>query len=67
VRDYPRIFSRTQLVAVIGTAGGPLLLGALYDVFGSYEVPYAAAAACSLTGAIILALGGPATAPASDA
>jgi MFS family permease len=67
VRDYPRIFSRTQLVAVIGTAGGPLLLGALYDVFGSYEVPYAAAAACSLTGAIILALGGPATAPTSDA
>jgi MFS family permease len=67
VRDYPRIFSRTQLVAVIGTAGGPLLLGALYDVFGSYEVPYAAAAACSLTGAIILAFGGPATAPASDA
>jgi MFS family permease len=67
VRDYPRIFSRTQLVAVIGTAGGPLLLGALYDVFGSYEVPYAAAAACSLTGAVILALGGPATAPTSAA
>jgi MFS family permease len=67
VRDYPRIFSRTQLVAVIGTAGGPLLLGALYDVFGSYEVPYAVAAACSLTGAIVLALGGPATAPTTDA
>ncbi len=67
VRDYPRIFSRTQLVAVIGTAGGPLLLGALYDVFGSYEVPYAAAAACSLTGAIVLSLSGPATAPTSDA
>jgi MFS family permease len=61
VRDYPRIFSRTQLVAVIGTAGGPLLLGALYDVFGSYEVPYAVAAACSLTGAFVLSLGGPAT------
>ena len=41
VRDYPRIFSRTQLVAVVGTAGGPLLLGSLYDVFGSYRVPYA--------------------------
>lgn len=67
VRDYPRIFSRTQLVAVIGTAGGPLLLGALYDVFGSYEVPYAVAAACSFTGAIVLAFGGPATAPAGDA
>jgi MFS family permease len=67
VRDYPRIFSRTQLVAVVGTAGGPLLLGALYDVSGSYEVPYAAAAACSLTGAVVLALAGPATVPTGDA
>jgi MFS family permease len=55
VRDYPRIFSRTQLIAIIGTAGGPLLLGALYDVAGSYRVPYAAAAACSLVGAFVLA------------
>lgn len=62
VRDYPRIFSRTQLVAVIGTAGGPLLLGSLYDVFGSYRVPYAVAASCSLAGAVVLSLGGPATA-----
>ncbi len=67
VRDYPRIFSRTQLVAVVGTAGGPLLLGALYDVFGSYQVPYAVAAACSLTGAFVLSLGGPATVTGSDA
>jgi MFS family permease len=62
VRDYPRIFSRTQLVAVAGTAGGPLLLGALYDVAGSYRLPYTVAAACSLAGAFVLSLGGPATA-----
>ena len=59
VRDYPRIFSRTQLVAVAGTAGGPLLLGALYDVAGSYRLPYTAAAACSLVGAVVMSLGGP--------
>ncbi len=63
VRDYPRLFSRTQLVAVLGTAGGPLVLGALYDVFGSYRMPYAVAASCSLLGAVVLALGGPATVP----
>jgi len=61
VRDYPRLFSRAQLVAVVGTAGGPLLLGALFDVFGSYRVPYAIAAGCSLAGAVVLSLGGPAT------
>ena len=51
VRDYPRIFSRTQLYAVIGTAGGPWLLGVLYDVSDSYQLPYAVAGACSLLGA----------------
>ncbi len=61
VRDYPRIFSRTQLYSITGTAGGPLLLGALYDVGGSYRLPYAAAAACSIAGAFALSLGGPAT------
>ena len=61
VRDYPRIFSRTQLIAITGTAGGPLLLGALYDVAGSYRLPYAAAAACSLVGAFVLATAGPTT------
>ncbi len=61
VRDYPRIFSRTQLYAVIGTAGGPVLLGALYDVSDAYRLPYAVAGACSLLGAVALALAGPAT------
>ncbi len=61
VRDYPRIFSRSQLYGVVGTAGGPLLLGALYDVSGSYQTPYMIAAGCSLAGAFALSLGGPAT------
>ncbi len=61
VRDYPRIFSRSQFVAVAGTAGGPLLIGWLFDVAGSYRIPYAVAACCSLAGAVVLSLGGPAT------
>lgn len=61
VRDYPRIFSRSQLVAVIGTAGGPILLGSLHDLTGTYVVAYVVAAGCSLSGAVVLSLGGPAT------
>ncbi len=61
VRDYPRIYARSQFVGVIGTAGGPLLIGWLFDVAGSYRIPYLAAASCSLLGALILAQGGPAT------
>jgi MFS family permease len=61
VVDYPRIFSRSQLVAVFGTAGGPLVLGVLRDEAGGYRTSYIVAAACTLAGAAVLASGGPAT------
>ena len=35
---------------MVGTAGGPLLLGWLYDNAGGYETSYLVAAACSLLG-----------------
>ncbi len=63
VRDYPRLFSRSQFVAVVGTAGGPLLIGWLFDLAGSYRIPYLAAAGCALLGALILGQAGPATVP----
>jgi MFS family permease len=66
VRDYPSIFGRSQLYAVLGTAGGPFVIGALYDVAGSYRVPYAVAASLSLAGAIVLSVGGPATVAAHE-
>ncbi|MGB0112946.1 MAG: MFS transporter [Ilumatobacteraceae bacterium] len=66
VRDYPRLFSRSQLVAVTGTAGGPLVLGSLYDVAGSYRIPYIVAACCSVAGAFVLSMGGPATVAADE-
>jgi MFS family permease len=61
VRDYPRIFSRSQFVTMFGTAGGPLLLGLLRDNAGGYRTSYLVAAACSIVGAGVLAWGGPAT------
>ena len=44
VLDYPRIFSRSQFFTMFGTAGGPLLLGWLYDNAGGYETSYLVAA-----------------------
>lgn len=61
VLDYPRIFGRNQFISMVGTAGGPLLLGWLYDNAGGYRTSYLVAAACSLTGALILSTAGPAT------
>jgi MFS family permease len=63
VRDYPRIFSRIQFLCILGTAGGPLLLGWLFDNAGGYTTSYLVAAACSLAGSLVLAAGGPATVP----
>jgi MFS family permease len=63
VLDYPRIFSRNQFLCIVGLAGGPLLLGWLYDNGGGYRSSYLVAAACSLVGSLVLASGGPATVP----
>ncbi len=53
VRDYPRIFSLSQLIMTIGVAVGPFLLGALRDLF-SYRVSYLVAAGVSVAGSLIL-------------
>ena len=60
VRDYPTIFGRSQAIGIIGVAGGPLLIGWLFDLFGSYRVPYTVAAVLCAVGAGILASAGPA-------
>lgn len=65
VRDYPRIFSRTQLYTAFGTAGGPLLLGWLRDGAGGYRTSYLVAAVLSLTGAVVLSYSGPTTVTSS--
>ena len=66
VRDYPKIYSRSQFIAVIGVAGGPFLLGWLYDLSGSYRLPYLTAAGCCVVGTVVLAAGGPATVLADE-
>ena len=48
VREYPRIYSFSQLLSTLGVALGPALLGVLYDVTGGYAVPYLAAGVASL-------------------
>jgi MFS family permease len=66
VLDYPRLFSRSQLVSTFGVAGGPLLLGWLHDVAGGYRTSYLVAGVCSVVGAMILSTGGSARATPSD-
>jgi len=61
VLDYARIFSRSQLWGLIGTAGGPLLLGYLHDEAGGYRTAYLVAGALSAIGAGLLFASGSAT------
>ncbi len=44
---------------------GPLLIGWLFDVFGSYRAPYTVAAVLSLIGMVILSTAGSADRPAA--
>ncbi len=66
VLDYPRIFGRSQAITIAGVAGGPLLIGWLYDLFGSYEIPYVSAATLCAAGTAILFMAGPASVPADE-
>lgn len=63
VVDYAAIYSRAQLLGLAGTAGGPILLGGLFDVTGGYEWPYVVAGALTLLGAGFVLLAGPAERP----
>lgn len=56
-RDYGRIYSVSQFIAMAGVAGGPLLVGAAYDWSGGYEIPFAATGLASFLGLVILLLG----------
>ena len=35
-RDYPRIYSVSQLLSTLGVAAGPAIVGGLYDLLGGY-------------------------------
>ena len=64
VRDYPTIYSRAQLFALVGTAGGPMLLGWLHDTSGGYKASYVVAGCLSFAGAVMILFSGPTSAPA---
>jgi MFS family permease len=59
VRDYARIYSRSQLVATFGVAAGPAFIGVLHDVLDGYGAAFALAAAASVVGGCVLSVSGP--------
>lgn len=59
VRDYPRIFSVSNLMSSVGTSIGPALLGFFYSYSGNfYALPYAAAACAGAIGLVLFLCGG---------
>jgi MFS family permease len=59
VRDYARIYSRSQFVSTLGVAFGPLLLGVVHDAQDGYALAYTLAGALSVGGALLLVRAGP--------
>ena len=63
VRDYARIYSRSQFVATFGVAAGPVVVGVLHDVLDGYGAAFTLAAAASVLAAVVLAGSGPTRVP----
>ena len=63
VRDYGRIYSRSQLVATLGVAAGPFAIGGLHDLVGGYGAAFTLAGLASLVAAGVLAASGPTRLP----
>jgi len=64
VRDYGRIYSRSQLVATLGVAVGPAAIGVLHDALGGYGAAFTLAGLASVVAAVVLAVSGPTRVPA---
>jgi MFS family permease len=63
VRDYPRIYSRSQLAATLGIAAGPAAAGLLHDALDGYGAAFALIALASVVAGVVLAASGPTRAP----
>lgn len=58
LRAYARIFASANALTTWGVAGGPLLLGVLYE-FGGYDLSYLAVSVLSLVALLVIVLAGP--------
>jgi MFS family permease len=57
-RHYGRIYSLSNLVTAAGVAGGPALIGVIYEASGGYVLPFLVVSAASALGCVILLLAG---------
>ena len=57
-RHYGRIYSVSNLITAAGVAGGPALVGVIYETSGGYALPYLVVSAASVLSCAILLLAG---------
>jgi MFS family permease len=58
IRDYGRIYSLSSLVAALGVAAGPAVVGVIAQATGSYVASYLVVATCSLFGLALMSAAG---------
>ena len=56
-QEYGRIYSRSQFIATVGVAGGPVAVGVMYDLTGKYFWPFVMISVVSLLGYFIMLFG----------
>jgi MFS family permease len=57
-RYYGRIYSVSNLITAMGVAGGPALIGVLYEASGGYTLPYLIVSGASVLSCAILLFAG---------
>jgi cyanate permease len=58
-KQYGRIYSLSQFIGICGVATAPVLVGAIFESSGDYQLAYLVIAVGALLGLVALALAGP--------
>lgn len=57
IREYGRIYSMSQFIATIGVAGGPVVVGVIYDLAGNYFWSFIVMSLATFLGFLIMIVG----------
>ena len=59
IKDYSRLYSWSNLLTMVGVAGGPVIIGALFEQIGHYQLPYLVVSGMGIVACVVYAVARP--------